>query len=336
MNIAITGGTGSLGKALIKHLLDERTERIVAISRDEQKQETCAKEFGGDAAPIRWFLGDVRDRARMLDAFHGVDVVVHAAALKRVDRIAYNPKEVVKTNVQGTLNVLEAATEMGVPRVLVVSTDKACQAENIYGGTKFLSEQLAVAENAYSYPRGTRCAAVRYGNVWGSRGSVVHVWRDQIRAHEHSRRPSSAIFTKTSAPLVSLTDPEMTRFVITLDQAVAFVMRALGRMRGGEIFVPLLPSIRLTDLVKALRAEYTLIGYRPGGEKVSERLLSDEEPSRTVVDQDVYTVTPSLRSWSTIPYPGEPVDRHLVYSSASNPWFLTVDEIEQLLEDVPI
>lgn len=322
MRLLITGGTGTLGSALARHYLAKGVERLVLLSRDEYKQAMLAAEFG-DRLPVRFFLGDVRDQARLVEAFRGIDAVVHAAALKRVDAVAYDPGESIKTNVLGTINVIQAAVEAGVPRVLIVSSDKAVHATNFYGATKFLSEAYATAANAHTYPRGTCVASVRYGNVLGSRGSVIHVWRAQAAA---------------GGPL-TLTNVEMTRFVIRLRDAVALVEHALDAMQGGEVFVPVLRAMRLADLVRVMAADaggldVRLTGLRPGGEKRHEQLLSEEEIGRTLLDGEHLVVTPAVRSWSNAPWPGVSVDPAWVYRS-DRVERLNDAELRQLLAEVP-
>lgn len=318
MKVCVTGGTGSLGTALVRRLLDEGHERVVVLSRDEQKQAQMAEAI--DHPNVRFFLGDVRDRNRLDEAFHGCDTVVHAAALKRVDSVAYNPQEVRKTNIQGSANVLSAALGTGVKRVLMISSDKACQPTNIYGITKAAMEHEAVAFNAISVPRGMRVACTRYGNVMGSRGSVIHTWRQQARRGQ---------------PL-TLTSTQMTRFWLTLDDAAGIIMRALNRMEGGEIFVPILGAIALVDLAQAIapKADINITGLRPGGEKLHETLVTDEEKTRLAAsgEYDMWAITPHLHPWRAkgwqqlLAEPGG-------YTSETAPR-LTVDDMTKMLESV--
>jgi UDP-N-acetylglucosamine 4,6-dehydratase len=297
-------------------------ERLVGISRDELKQADVAEEFAAHPQ-LRLFLGDVRDQARMEEALHGCDTVVHAAALKRVDAVAYNPGEVLLTNVLGTQRVIRAATAAGVARVLLVSSDKAVAPANMYGASKLMAEYVAVSMNATSYPRGTAISVLRYGNVLGSRGSVVHTWRRQAA---------------TGGPL-AMTDARMTRFVLTLGQAVGFALRALALMDGGEIFVPVLPSARLTDLAEAVApgVATTAVGLRPGGEKLAEALLAGDEPARTRRRDEFYVVIPPVCSWRADGlWPGVPVDPGLVYVSDGSHGWIGTAALQVLLREVPV
>src|SRR5918996_4270157 len=233
--ILITGGTGSFGKKFTKIVLEEKQpKKIIIFSRDELKQHEM-RVHGYDHPSMRYFIGDVRDRERLVRAMHGVDIVVHTAALKQIPACEYNPFEAIQTNVMGGKNVIDAAIDCGVKQVIALSTDKAVSPMNLYGATKLCAEKLFVQANTYGFPRGTRFACVRYGNVIGSRGSVIPVFRQQ-----------------SATGTVTVTDPKMTRFWITLDQGVDFVIRCLGLMHGGEIFVPKLPSTRIMDLVEAV------------------------------------------------------------------------------------
>lgn len=327
----ITGGTGTFGRAFIARILDRPdTERLVCFSRDEVKQGELASRYGGFNHPrLRLFLGDIRDTSRLTQAMHGIDVVIHAAALKRVEQGAYSPFEMVQTNILGTRNVIEAAATAGVSNVMVLSSDKAVAPWTLYGGTKFCAEQLAVYANSYTYPRGTRIAAVRYGNVFGSRGSVIDVWRQYAQRGD----------------MLPITSPHMTRFWITLDEAIDLVVRALPCVQGGEIFVPVLPSVHMVDVAQAVAAEagaqlpypLQLIGLRPGGEKLHEELLTIEEVPRTYgdVDRVFYAVTPSHRLWSGEPWVGFKVDPDLLYRSDVNPWVLSVPDIQLRLRAIP-
>jgi UDP-N-acetylglucosamine 4,6-dehydratase len=293
-SIVITGGTGSLGHALVARLIKEpEWSRICILSRDELKQASQKDKFPDPR--IHFFLGDVRDRDRLEQAFHGIDIVIHAAALKRIDAVAYDPEEVLKTNVLGTLNVLSASMKAGVKQVLFISTDKACEPANVYGNTKMMAESLVTSYNTYSFPRGMHCSAVRYGNVWRSRGSVLHVWDKAVR----EGKP------------IPITDYEMTRFIITLDQAVSLVLDiALNSMFGGEIFIPKLPSVYMRVLLEAYLqhvysedtqyASINTIGLRPGGEKMHEKLIATEEMFRTVDMGPAYVVTPTHHSWTSV------------------------------------
>ena len=276
MRVLITGGTGSLGHALVSTWQQQQGLDLVVLSRDEYKQSQMAQVY----PQVRFFLGDVRDVERLKLAFHGVDAVVHAAALKRVDAVAGDPMEVFKTNVLGTWNVLHAALYCRVPRVLLVSTDKACEPINAYGASKFTAEQLVVAFNAFGVPQGTRASVVRYGNVVGSRGSVVTVWREQ-------------------EPPLQLTEAGMTRFLITLPEAVDLVGTVLNDMEGGEIVVPKLAACTLEVLAEAVRPGVPVqyLGKRPGGEKSHETLMTEEEATRAVDCGDVYEIRPHTNSW---------------------------------------
>lgn len=276
MRVLITGGTGSLGHALVERWQHQRGLELVILSRDEFKQAQMSLKY----PQVRFFLGDVRDVERLKLAFHGVDAVVHAAALKRVDAVAGDPMEVFKTNVLGTWNVLHAALHCRVPKVLLVSTDKACEPINAYGASKFTAEQLTVAFNTFGVPQGTKASVVRYGNVVGSRGSVVQVWRDQ-------------------EPPLRLTEEGMTRFLITLPEAVDLVATVLNDMEGGEIVVPKLAACSLEVLAEAVRpgVPYVYMGRRPGGEKPHEVLMTEEEATRAVDCGDVYEIRPHSNSW---------------------------------------
>lgn len=309
--ILVTGGTGTFGRAYIRNALQQTVRsvhsgvprtgpvwsRVISLSRDEQKAAAMVDEFGHYDAFRAW-IGDVRDRDRLAMAFREVDTVVHAAALKRVDQGAYSPSEILQTNITGTMNVVVEAIEAGVKNVVIISSDKAVNPTNIYGASKFCAETYAVSANNYGHRSGTRIAAVRYGNVLGSRGSVVHLWRRQIATNG----------------VLKLTHPGMTRFIMTIEQAVALVDFALAHMRGGEVFVPDLPSARMTDLAAAVLAEHfgaeavdpsqylVTVGLRPGGEKLAEALLNEEEPQRTRrlnSGADYLAVLPSHHEWTT-------------------------------------
>ena len=318
MKVLITGGTGSLGRALVRRLLRDGAERIVVYSRSESRQAEFAAELGEHEA-LRWFIGDVRDRRRLGDAMWHCNAVIHTAALKRVDAMAYNPDEVRKTNIQGSANVIDAALWAGVQRLVMVSSDKAVAPTNVYGVSKAQMEAEAVASNSKTFPRGLRVACTRYGNVIGSTGSVVGLWRQAIARGE---------------PL-TITDPDMTRFWLTLDQAVEVILTALQRMEGGEIFVPLLPAMRLGDLADVLAGpEYPrkVVGLRHGGEKRHEILWTPEESERiTPITDGLVAIAPSFMSWR----PDEPWPQRLgiggtEYSSETAP-HLYGEEMRRLL-----
>jgi UDP-N-acetylglucosamine 4,6-dehydratase len=330
MRIGITGISGSLGSALCAELVAAGIGPLVGTTRDEFKAEQIGNRYGGVGGQVRVMIAaeGINDTKKMEQIFRGCEVVVHAAALKRISGSVYAATEMIETNVNGTLSVIRAATNAGVSKVLVISSDKAVQATNLYGATKFIGECLAVQENAFSYPRGTRIACCRYGNVMGSRGSVIPIWKDAI-AH--------------GQPLL-VTHEHMTRFLITMKAAVDFVMASIFSMKGGEIFVPLLPTATMVDLATAVangRADVLVKNeLRPGGEKLAESLLSEEEPVRTVHRTlhggfsggiDTYVVLPTHRTWSTEPYPGCPVSHDLVYRSDTVERRLTVDELRLLL-----
>lgn len=322
--VLITGGTGSLGRALVARLIGQATvERVVIYSRDEVKQAEMADSYGGDHPKLRFFLGDVREKARLVQAMYGCDTVVAAAALKRVDKVAYNPGEVLRTNIDGVRHTCEAAVEVGAAATLFVSSDKAPASTTVYGASKAAGEAITVNANVYGHPRGSRFACVRYGNVLGSRGSVIHVWRQAIA----EGRP------------LPLTHPQMTRFWLTVDDAVDVVLKACRLMQGGEVFVPILPAMRMVDLAAAVApAGYQMVvtGPRPGGEKLHEILLTEEEAARTLAlpDEALLLVQPSVRPWSDEGYLGEPIRPDVVYRSDAWPWWLTVEEMRAFVGSI--
>lgn len=314
-SILITGGTGSFGKAFVRHALTElNPRRVVVLSRDELKQYEMRSEFANDPR-IRWFLGDIRDRDRLYRAMHGIDYVVHAAALKQVDTAEYNPFEFVKTNVIGSQNVIDAAIDQGVRRVVALSTDKASSPINLYGATKLTADKLFVAANHYASD--TRMCVVRYGNVTGSRGSVIPFFRD---------------LAAKGMPL-PITDPRMTRFWITLDQAVTFVVDAFDTMQGGELYVPRIPSMRVVDLAEALAPGHPTIvtGVRPG-EKLHEEMISPDDSHRTVRQEHRFVVQPTIAIWGFSDVPGEPVTEGFSYRSDTNDQWLSVADLRTMIE----
>ncbi|WP_033343819.1 UDP-N-acetylglucosamine 4,6-dehydratase (inverting) [Catenuloplanes japonicus] len=315
--ILITGGTGSLGKAFLRYALDHlNPKRLVVFSRDELKQYET-RQLMGDDPRLRWFIGDVRDRERLTRAMHGVDFVVHAAALKQVDTAEYNPFEFVRTNVYGSQNVVEAAIDCGVKKVVALSTDKASSPINLYGATKLTADKIFISANHYAANHPTRFAVVRYGNVVGSRGSVVPFFR---KLHAEGR----------SLPI---TDKRMTRFWITLDQAVRFVSTSFDMMNGGELYVPRIPSMRILDLANAVAPDVSTyeIGIRPG-EKLHEEMISLDDASRTLRLPDRYVVQPTIASWGyTPPANGEPVPDDFVYRSDGNDLWLSIDELRDMI-----
>jgi UDP-N-acetylglucosamine 4,6-dehydratase len=322
--VLVTGGTGSFGRRFAEIVLTRHKPRkLIILSRDELKQSEMRDAFG-DHPALRFFLGDVRDRDRLMRAFQGVDVVVHAAALKQVPAAEYNPWECVRTNVQGAQNVIDAAIDRGVKRVIALSSDKAANPINLYGATKLVSDKLFVAGNTYASHGDTQLAVVRYGNVMGSRGSVIPLF---LKLRATGRIP--------------VTDRRMTRFWITLDQAVAFVLRTLVRMRGGEIFVPKLPSMRIVDLARAIAPACAIedVGIRPG-EKLHELMITAEDARKAVAYDDHYVIQPAFPWWSDeLAYEngGRPVPEGFVYASDTNDRWLSVDELRALAlgEDVP-
>lgn len=317
-SLLITGGTGSFGKAFLERILNERNPaRVVVYSRDELKQYEMRQQFGDDPR-VRYFLGDIRDRDRLKTAFHGVDFVVHAAALKQVDTAEYNPMEFVKTNILGSENVLQAAIEAGVKKVVALSTDKASSPANLYGATKLTADKLFIAGNHYAAGYETRFSVVRYGNVMGSRGSVIPLFRS---------------LSEVGEPL-PITDFRMTRFWITLPQAVEFVMSSFNEMQGGELYVPRIPSMRVVDLAHAIAPEADLIeiGIRPG-EKLHEEMISEEDARRTLRREDRFIVTPTLAEWGWSTPDGERVEEGFSYTSDQNDQWLSASQIQQLIEE---
>lgn len=318
-SILITGGTGSFGKAFIEnalHNFDPR--RIVVFSRDELKQYETRQRFNDDPR-LRWFIGDIRDRHRLTRAMHGVDYVVHAAALKQVDTAEYNPFEYVQTNIVGSQNVVEAAIDAGVEKVVALSTDKASSPLNLYGATKLAADKLFQSANHYAAGHVTRFSVVRYGNVMGSRGSVV------------------PFFKKLAAegkPL-PITDSRMTRFWITLPQAVKFVNDSFEQMNGGELYVPRIPSMKIMDLVEAVApgCETYEIGIRPG-EKLHEEMISEDDSRRTLRTGDRYVVLPTIADWGFVPPTGDEVEEGFAYRSNTNDQWLDAESIRAILKDL--
>lgn len=316
--VLVTGGTGSFGKKFTEILLQKyQPKRVIIFSRDELKQHDMQRQFADPR--LTFFIGDVRDRDRLYRAFQAkVDVVVHAAALKQVPACEYNPFEAIKTNIVGAQNIIDAAIDCGVPKVLALSTDKAVNPVNLYGATKLCAEKLFAQGNAYAGDRVTRFSSVRYGNVLGSRGSVIPVFRQQ--------RPSGKI---------TVTDQRMTRFWLTLEQGVEFVIRCIELMRGGEVFVPRIPSMGIMDLVAAVapdcQVEFT--GIR-SGEKLHEVLVSADEARHTVAVDDMYVIKPEYPWWGDDAWQeGKPLPDGFTYSSANNDCWLTREQLQRMIED---
>ena len=316
-SILITGGTGSFGKAFIDEILRDHSPRRVGIfSRDELKQYELKQRWGSDER-VRFFLGDIRDRDRLITAMHGVDYVVHAAALKQVDTAEYDPMEYVKTNILGSENVIQAAMATGVRKVVALSTDKASSPVNLYGATKLTADKLFISSNHFSFARGTTFSVVRYGNVMGSRGSVIPLFRR----------------LQSEGSPIPITDKRMTRFWITLPQAVNFVISCFDDMHGGELYVPRIPSMRVVDLAEAIAPGSPLeeIGIRPG-EKLHEEMISSEDARRTLRRSDRYVVMPTLAEWGYTNTDGEEVAEGFSYTSDSNDQWLSVKQIRDWLE----
>ncbi|WP_331736218.1 UDP-N-acetylglucosamine 4,6-dehydratase (inverting) (plasmid) [Streptomyces anulatus] len=317
--LMVTGATGSFGKALIRYVLDHhRPARIVAYSRDELKQYEARRHFDDDPL-LQWVIGDVRDRERLVSAMRGVDHVVHAAALKQVDTGESNPSEFVRTNVQGSQNVIDAANETGVHKVVALSTDKACRPINTYGATKLVADKLFIAANIQTAHLRTRFAVVRYGNVLGSRGSVVPFFREIGR-------------TGASLPI---TDKRMTRFWLGLDEAIHFVVESLDLMQGGELFVPRIPSMRLVDLAQAVVPDALMheVGLRPG-EKLHEEMIHADDAAHVVRLGNRYIVQPTHGcAWNyRSPVDALPVPDGFSYGSDQNSQWLTAGDLRTMLE----
>tara|TARA_Y100001934_G_scaffold282342_1_gene395602 strand:+ start:2862 stop:3830 length:969 start_codon:yes stop_codon:yes gene_type:complete len=314
-SLLITGGTGSFGRHFARYLLGHtELRRVIIYSRDELKQHEMRGEFDDDPR-LRFFIGDVRDLARLQRAFADVDYVVHAAALKQVPAAEYNPFECIKTNVHGAYNVIEAALDSKVQKIVALSTDKAVNPINLYGATKLCSDKLFVSGNAYAGGAGTRFVVVRYGNVSGSRGSVVPVFK-RIRE---------------TGGTVTITDERMTRFWITLDEAVQLVLHAFDEGIGGEIFVPKIPSMLVTDLADAIcpGQERTITGIRPG-EKLHECMITEDDARQTRDRGDYYIIYPDFPWYHSSDLAGEPVPEGFRYSSEINDLWLSIDELRGL------
>lgn len=318
--ILITGGTGSFGREFVKMTLKNfNPKKIIILSRDEMKQWDMAKEYHGENR-IRFFLGDVRDRERLYRAMDGVDVVIHAAATKIVPTAEYNPFECVKTNVFGAMNVIDACIDKRIKRVVALSTDKASSPINLYGATKLTSDKLFVAANSYSGEHGTAFSVVRYGNVMGSRGSVIPFFQEII---------------KNGESCLPITDPKMTRFMITLDQGVELVWHALSDMVGGEIYVKKIPSMNIMDIANAVGDGFKtkIIGIRPG-EKLHEQMIGVEDAPFTYEYEKHYKVLPMINDWFNSPdriKDGIGVDQNFVYSSDNNQHWMSVEDLRRWL-----
>ncbi|AKP48488.1 UDP-N-acetylglucosamine 4,6-dehydratase (inverting) [Bacillus smithii] len=317
-SVLVTGGTGSFGKKFVEKVLKYDVKKVIVFSRDELKQYEMAQEYKDPR--IRFFIGDVRDKERLYRAFDGVDYVIHAAAMKQVPACEYNPFEAVKTNIYGAQNIIEAAIDRGVKRVVALSTDKAAAPINLYGATKLASDKLFVAANSYVGGKDTRFSVVRYGNVVGSRGSVVPFFKKM--ADKGKKLP--------------ITDERMTRFWITLDQGVQFVIDSLFRMKGGEIFVPKIPSMKVVDLARAIApaAEFEIIGIRPG-EKLHETMITEDDARHTVEFDDYYVITPEF-PWCPQEYlkRGRSLPEGFKYTSDTNAEWLSLEELRTLVDEM--
>lgn len=318
--VLVTGGTGSFGKRFIKMMLEEyHPAKIIVYSRDELKQHEM-RAAGFNDPSLRYFIGDIRDQERLRRALNGVTVCVHAAALKQVPACEYNPMEAIKTNILGSSNVIDAALDAGVERVLALSTDKAVNPVNLYGATKLAAEKLIVQSNSYAGAMKTRFSCVRYGNVVGSRGSVVPVFLKQ--------RQSGT---------VTITDERMTRFWISLEQGVRFVIRCVEEMRGGEVFVPKIPSMKVIDLARAIAPEAVIktIGIRPG-EKLHEVLISEDESRTTIELEDMYVVEPAESLWFGRDWEerGRRLDDGYRYASNTNTEWLELSDIMEIVAPI--
>jgi len=322
-SILITGGTGSLGKALTKKIYEKfpRVKRLVIFSRDEQKQFQMAQEYPVEKYnSIRFFIGDVRDKERLVRAMSGIDYVIHAAAMKHVHLAEYNPSECIKTNVNGAENVIYACMETGVESVVALSTDKACAPINLYGATKLTSDKLFVAANNISGSNKIRFSVVRYGNVMGSNGSVIPFF-----------------FKKKDEGYLPITDLEMTRFNISIDEGVNMVLYALENAFGGEIFIPKIPSYRITDIAEAIAPgiEHRVVGIRPG-EKIHEEMITASDSYYTYDLGKYYTILPSTHSWNLKEFikkfNAKKVNKGFTYNSLENDQWETVESLRNLMK----
>jgi len=317
--ILVTGGTGSFGHTFIPMTLEKyNPKKIIIFSRDEMKQWEMAKLFEGDDR-IRFFIGDVRDKDRLYRALDGVDFVVHAAATKIVPTAEYNPFECVKTNINGAMNVIDASIDKGISKVVALSTDKASSPINLYGATKLASDKLFVAGNSYSGAHPTKFSVVRYGNVMGSRGSVIPFFNEKIETG-----------------ILPITDPRMTRFMISLEQGVELVWHAFEDMEGGEVYVKKIPSMKITDLASAVSPEskQEIIGIRPG-EKLHEQMIGPEDSPSTFEYTNHYKILPVLHSWNHDPKrikDGKKVQDGFEYNSETNSEWMTRDELKDWLK----
>jgi UDP-N-acetylglucosamine 4,6-dehydratase/5-epimerase len=314
--VLVTGGTGSFGRKFVELMLHEyRPQKLIIFSRDELKQHDM-RTSGFDHPSLRYFIGDVRDVQRLERAFSGVTVVVHAAALKQVPACEYNPFEAIQTNIMGGRNVIDAAINRGVRRILALSTDKAVNPINLYGATKLCAEKMFIQANAYSGAQNTRFSCARYGNVLGSRGSVIPVFQEQRKRGK-----------------ITITDSRMTRFWITIEQGVRFVVRCIEQMHGGEIFVPKIPSMKLAEMAEAIApgCDVEAIGIRPG-EKLHEVLLSEDEARHALEMNDMYVIQPAHPWWQKENWQqARPLPEGFRYSSDNNSRWLTTEELYELV-----
>ena len=320
-SIVVTGGTGSFGKKFIEIVLKKyKPKEIIVYSRDELKQFEMRELFPTEKFPIKYFIGDIRDRERLYRITHGVDYIIHAAALKQVPTAEFNPFEAVKTNIHGAQNVIEAALENDVKKVVALSTDKACNPINLYGATKLASDKMFSAANHWKGSHHTEFSVVRYGNVVGSRGSVIPFF-----------------LKKKEEGILPITDERMTRFWITLEQGTQFVLDSLKRMNGGELFVPKIPSMNILDLAKAVapNAKIEYIGIRPG-EKIHEVMISSDDAINTLEFDSYFVIQPSQPWWDNLDYKkingGKKVDDSFTYSSGNNTQWLDIPELRKIID----
>lgn len=318
-SILVTGGTGTFGKKFVRYVADNfKAARIIVLSRDEYKQYQMERDFS-DVDNLRMFIGDVRDKDRLMRAFYGVDYVVHAAASKQVVAAEYNPFEAIKTNIMGAQNVIECAIDNGVEKVVALSTDKAANPINLYGATKLASDKLFVAGNSYAGGRATRFSVVRYGNVLGSRGSVLPLFIEDAEKGE-----------------LTITNSDMTRFWITIEEAVALVMKAFKKMSGGEIFVPKIPSMSMGDFAKTIgpKCKIKVIGIRPG-EKMHEIMIPSDDARHTLEYNDHYRIIPEFLPWKESDgEKGKPLPLNFCYSSDTNTMKLSPEYLLKMAEEV--